>query len=329
MNMQEQIAHMIEQFSWEPVLERGESLSGSPSTIVVCGMGGSHLAAQLLAREVQTPQFIIHHDYGLPQFLTRVVKENTLVLISSYSGETEETLSAFDAALAAELPMASMTSGGTLLARSRGADIPTVVLPHEDIEPRMTLGYMLRGLASIIKDETLSGTMASVKDSVTGDQTKGAGNTLAEALGEKIPVLYASTHNASLAYILKATFNETAKIPAFWDIVPEACHNELSGYDFGAPFAATANILHPIFITDNGDHPRVQLRMELMQKLLKERGIETSTIETSHNISSLAAGVQVINTGTWAAVVLASKYGVQNAKTPIISALKEQLSNTP
>ncbi len=326
MDMQEQIARMIAQFSWKPVIENSEKLPPTPSTLVVCGMGGSHLAAELLAREVVDKQFIIHHDYGLPTI--NFPRDETLFLISSYSGETEETLSAFEAAQKAGLSIAVMTSGGTLLAKARAESLPIIVLPRENIEPRMTLGYMLRGLALLFHDVLLSDTIASVEGLLKNDIARESGAALAEELDDTLPVLYASSHNASLAYILKATFNETAKIPAFWDTFPEACHNELSGYDFGKPFTSVAQKLHSVFLTDTTDHSRVKIRMRFMRELLSERGIGTSTIELPEGQTSLAAGMQAILCGTWAAVFLAERYGVPNARTPIIAAFKEKLSDT-
>ena len=326
MDMQEQITRMIAQFSWEPVIENTEKLPPAPRTLVVCGMGGSHLAAELLAREMVDRQFVIHHDYGIPA--TDFNRDDTLFLISSYSGETEETLSAFDAAMEAHLQVAVMTSGGVLLEKARAAALPTIVLPKEEIEPRMTLGYMLRGLAALFHDEKLVHIITDAGSVLSSESAREAGAGLAEALAGEIPVLYASAHNASLAYILKATFNETAKIPAFWDTIPEACHNELSGYDFGKPFASVAQKLHSVFFTDATDHPRVKIRMRFMRELLSERGIGTSTIEVSEDQTTLAAGMQAILCGTWAAVFLAKRYEVSNAQTPIIADLKEKLADT-
>ncbi|HQU07983.1 MAG TPA: SIS domain-containing protein [Candidatus Paceibacterota bacterium] len=328
MDMQEQITRMLGQFSWEPMLERVDVRAAPPRKIIVCGMGGSHLAAELLARAAPGPAFLIHHDYGLPP-LSNTDKNGALILISSYSGETEEALSAFDAAQSAGVSMAVMTSGGRLLEEARTAALPTVVLPREDIEPRMTLGYMLRGLAGLLGDASLAARIAAVAQAVHNDRARTTGEALANALAGGVPVLYASSHNASLAYILKATFNETAKIPAFWGTVPEVCHNELSGYDFGASFAPVATQLRPIFITDTADHPRVQVRIALMRTLLEERGVATSSIEVSADNTSLAAGMQAILIGTWAAVLLAAQYEVPNAKTPLIATFKEQLVRTP
>lgn len=328
MNMQEQIAHMIEQFSWKPKVERYDDTLSSPRTVVVCGMGGSHLAAEIFAREAIAHQFIIHHDYGLP-ILSGAQKHDVLVLISSYSGDTEETLSALTAAQDENLPIVVMTSGGILLERARTDKLPAVILPREDIEPRMTLGYMLRGLAYLFNDEQIIDAIASVGKTINNTYIRTEGRALAENLIDKIPVFYASQRNMSLAYILKATFNETAKVPSFWGTIPEACHNELAGYESSEIFASTAQKLHPIFVTDVADHPRVSKRMSFVQELIEERNLRTSTIGVSENLSSFSAGIQVVLIGTWAAVFLARHYNVPDAKTPIIASLKEMLAKTP
>ena len=309
-------------------MERGEAIPSDMRTIVVCGMGGSHLAADLFARGAPEKSFIIHHDYGIP-LRAKGQERDTLYLVSSYSGETEETLSAFRAVRDENLPLVVMTSGGSLLEAARRENVPTIVIPHEDIEPRMTLGYMVRALASLFPGEDYAPVAASIPTEVDNDSAQREGEALALGLQGNIPVLYASEYNAAIAYILKATFNETAKIPAFWDTVPEACHNELSGYDFGESFTPRAQTLSPLFITDTKDNPRVGIRMRLMQEMISARNVSIHTLPLSPNLSSLAGALQIILVGTWAAVFLADFYDVPNAKTPLIARFKQKIAEIP
>lgn len=329
MSMREQISLMPSQFSWEPTYEREEKLNkDSLQGIYVCGMGGSHLGADLLLREAPALPLTIRHEYSLP-IIPEEEQLQTLVVISSYSGETEEAVDVLHTALRENIPCAVITAGGTLLDQARKANIPTIILPNDNVEPRMTLGYALRGLTKLLQEEKLFEYVKKSGEELSTDTKEKEGADLAKMLTKKIPVFYTSTRNESIGYISKITFNETSKIPAFSNTIPEACHNELSGYDSVDSSQELIQTLFPIFIIDEKDHPRVQSRMKLMQDILSDKNIQSYDIKVDVNMSSLAGAIEVIQTCTSAAVEVAKHNKVPDARTPLIDKFKQQLMKIP
>lgn len=322
--MEEQLTRFPAQFSWEPVVEHEERLT-SHTSYVLCGMGGSHLGARLLLRHDATLPLFIHNDYGLPQLPAHSLS-TTLIIVSSYSGNTEEALDSAHVALEAGLPLAVMTSGGALLSFAREHSLPTIVLPTEDIEPRMTIGYALRGIARLLEQPTLEKKLSVIGNELSLSDLKERADALVPALRHHIPLWYTSTQNHPLAYHLKATMNETAKVPSFVSVVPELCHNELSGFDVGESERTLLQSLHPVFLEDSDDDVRVTKRMHLLRDVLKERSVASSVLSIQGS-SPLVKGCATIVTGTYLALALAEAYGVPNADTPLITEFKKRMAD--
>ncbi len=330
MSMREQIADMPTQFSWEPECERTEQLLNKTfKHTFLYGMGGSHLGADLLLREVPTLPFTVRHEYGATLTLEKQHKD-TLIIISSYSGETEEMLNVLREAQRIGISCAIMTSGGTLLERARKTGIPIIIFPTEGVEPRMTLGYELRGIAYILQEKEIFKHIAQAGKDLSDISTiQKSGIEMADFITNKIPVFYTSTQNTTIGYILKIMFNESAKIPSFTNTIPEACHNELSGYD---AVDASRDLIHsllPIFITDINDHPRIRARMNLMQELFTQRNIPTYVLEIPSSMSALAGGITVLRIGAYAAMEIADRNNTPDAKTPLITEFKKRLAEIP
>jgi len=254
---------------------------------------------------------------------------NTLVVVSSYSGETEEALDVLRTALQKNIPCAAITSGGTLLAQAREASIPTIIFPKDGVEPRMTLGYAMRAITKLLKEEELFEYVKKSGAELSTNTREKEGASLVDMFTHKIPVFYTSTSNVAIGYILKITFNETAKVPAFANTIPEACHNELSGYDAVASSKEIIHTLLPVFVNDEEDHPRVRARMNLMREIFAKRNIPAIEFTITPHISSLAGAIEVIQTGTSVAVELAKRDGVPDAHTPIIDDFKHLLAKIP
>mgnify|MGYP002277871657 CR=1 FL=1 len=329
MSMREQISLMPAQFHWEPTYERENKLSkDSLQNVFLCGMGGSHLGADLLLREAPALPLTVRHEYSLP-IIPEEQLAHTLVIVSSYSGETEEALDVLHTALQENIPCAAITSGGTLLAQARDAGIPTIIFPKDGVEPRMTLGYALRALTKLLNEEELFANIKKSGEELSTDTREKEGASLADIFAHKIPVFYTSTRNVAVGYILKITLNETAKIPAFANTIPEACHNELSGYDAVASSKEIIHTLLPVFVTDEKDHPRIRARMRLMREIFTKREISSCEMAIAPQLSSLAGAIEVIQTGTSVAVELAKRDGVPDAHTPIIDDFKQRLAKIP
>lgn len=316
--MEEQLTSLPAQFSWEPKYET-VTHADARSRYIVCGMGGSHLAASLLLRHEPSLPISIHHDYDIP-FGNYT---NALIVLSSYSGDTEEVIDAAQAAVRANLPAVAITTGGRLADFARANNIPLILLPDTGAEPRGAFGYELLALAYVI-DPSLAEAVREIGRNVSPESKKDLGVEVGAALDGRIPLIYASTSNEIVARVWKIFFNETAKVPAFSYSVPEFCHNELSGFDIADTTEDLSARFVAIFLTDEQDNPRNTLRMEIARDLLNERGIDTLAVPLE-GAAPLTKALEGIATGVYAALTLAQKYGVPDAETPLIAEFKERM----
>jgi len=306
------------------------------TSVVVTGMGGSALAALmvkvLLSKELTIP-FDIIRGYDLPAYVNR----NTLVIASSYSGNTEETLSALEQAVRKEAQIGILSSGGRLTDIAANYDIAHVALPS-GAQPRMAMIYNLRGLFSLLEKfgvtsrkwlkelEELSDWLEDETDRWTPDvpTDKNLAKQLAlDAIG-KTPVFYGSPLTAPLAYKWKISWNETAKNVAFWNEFPEFNHNEFMGWvshPVEKPFAVF-DIVSPL------DTPRVRQRFELSDRLLSGLRPHALTLELK--------GETLLAQFMWGAILadFASTYAailnnVDPTPVVLIEKLKKELADNP
>lgn len=321
--MEEQILRFTKQFSWEPELLRPERLPKNPSHIIVCGMGGSHLGARLLLRHDPTINLLIHSDYGLPRESPERLR-TALIVASSYSGETEETIDAARTAVESGLSVAVITTGGNLADFAQEHSLPLIIVPKEGVEPRMAVGAFMLALARLMQNTDLEKEIRHVgtRIDVRGGQTNG--EMIAQRLVGSIPIIYASTLNAPLAYFWKIALNETSKVPAFYNLFPEVCHNELSGFDSSEHMHLLSSNLHVLFLHDDNDHPRINKRIRIMQGLLEVRGIAVTNIDLTGN-TGLEKALQGSLAGVWAALELAKLHKTPDAATPLITEFKSKM----
>ncbi|MBI4272842.1 hypothetical protein HY621_03245, partial [Candidatus Uhrbacteria bacterium] len=222
--MSDAIKNFAKQFSYEPIIENGDGFA-SKQKVIVAGMGGSALAAGLLKTWNPDLDIRVHKDYGLP-FIVESEKADTLVIVSAYSGNTEETLDAYASAGKHGIARAVITVGGKLLEAVKKDGMPYIQLPNTGIQPRSALGFSFKahlkflGLTDALKE------ISSLSKEFDPMSFEEDGKKIAKELKEHVPVLYASARNESIAYNWKIKFNETGKIPAFYNVLPELNHNE-------------------------------------------------------------------------------------------------------
>jgi glucose/mannose-6-phosphate isomerase len=245
---------------------------------------------------------------------------------SSYSGNTEEIISFFEAARARGLNLAVVASGGRLLDLAREHGVPYAALPTDGIQPRVAIGYALKALLALMGREDLAAEVTALALSLKPAERKGEGAALAGRLAGRAPLIYAGTRHWPLAYAWKITFNETAKRLAFANVLPEANHNELEGFDGPeAERAALAEGYAPIFLTDPAGDARLARRFEVLEQLLTGRGLHAETVP-------LAGGTvweKIFNSwflANWTALALAQTRGLDPAAVPLIEELKKRLS---
>lgn len=252
-----------------------------PKNLFILGMGGSALPGEILKiyfekNKISTPLFLIQ-DY-MDLFLA---KEKDLIVAISYSGNTEETISAFLEAKKRKLSLTTITSGGKLAEISQKEKINFVRIPA-GLPPRFALGYLFSALYQILINSGVirrsSEEILKLEKELKPEKLEKRGKILAKALKNKIPIVYASRINFPLAKIWKIKFNENAKIPAFCNFFPELNHNEMVGFTKILNYKVNLGTFSIVMIRDAEDHPRNKKRMNLTEKILKEKGVEIKNI---------------------------------------------------
>ncbi|MEJ7660489.1 MAG: SIS domain-containing protein [Hymenobacter sp.] len=241
--------------AWPKLLELGWEAGGLPSEqqaslkakrqIVCCGMGGSAIGAGIVGDylvDQLTVPYLVVRDYDLPPF----VDEDTLVLCLSYSGGTEETLSAYAQAKQRGAAVLAVATGGTLLTQAATDDVPALRFEYPG-QPRVSLpimvGLLLRlfGELGYVSDQSAAvnaagATLASLAQ--TSERDPSAAEALAAELAGMVPIVYGAGFLAEAARRLKGEANENSKQTAGWEVLPEQNHNALVGYEFPADMPA-------------------------------------------------------------------------------------------
>jgi len=319
--MKEAIKDFIKQLKFEPIIENREKLI-STKNFIVCGMGGSHLAADLLKAWSPSSNLVIHHDYGLPALSDNL--NNYLIIISSYSGNTEEAIDGFNEAIAKKLPVACVSTGGKLLELAIKYKKPYIKIPDTGIEPRSALGFSIVSLLKLMKEEQALLEIKKIADDIDVDKAEKEGKILAGKLKNFIPIIYTSTRNEPIAYNWKIRFNETGKIPSFYNTLPELNHNEMVGFDGEKKTEKLLKNFYFIFLEDKTDHPRILLRMEILKEILKKKGfpIETLKLEGKNIWEKIFF---CLLTADWTAYYTAQQYGLKARETEIIDRFKKTI----
>ncbi|HCM36755.1 MAG: bifunctional phosphoglucose/phosphomannose isomerase [Candidatus Wildermuthbacteria bacterium RIFCSPLOWO2_02_FULL_47_9c] len=320
--MEEAIRNFPKQFAWEPKIANFEKWKAL-GKYILCGMGGSHLPGDIFQNVVPGFDLTVHQDYGLPRWRDDVLRR-TLIIVSSYSGNTEEALSSFEEALKNGYPIAAISTGGDLLIRANQHGVPYIEIPDTDIQPRSALGFTFKALAKMVgrDDVAEEATVVGEQLAETAGMFEQRGRELAVMLRGKVPIIYASNKNYSIAYNWKIRFNETAKIPAFFNTFPELNHNEMSAFDATDPTKELCDKFHFIFLVDTVDHVRIRRRMDILEQQLVERGFEVEIV--SLGVGSMLDKIfSSILTADWAAFYTAKMYDRDPEQVPMIEEFKK------
>ncbi len=305
-----------EQLAFDPVIENGEGFS-APRQAILAGMGGSHLAGDLLKSWDPSMPLEIWSDYGLPEEMMHEV----LVIACSYSGNTEEVLDAYATAKGRELKVLAISTGGKLLEHAKQDGIPFIQIPDIGIQPRAALGFMAKAILKALgNDRGLSEITGCAIAADNGMEEK-----ITEHLRGAIPVIYSSRRNSALAQIWKIKFNEGSKIPAFWNVFPELNHNEMQGLDSNG-IAQAKDILRFVFLTDADDGERIAKRMAATRKILEDKGCRVieAPLAGSGRFGRLFGSLGLAD---GVAARLAGKYGVDPENTVLIEEFKKTIAS--
>lgn len=276
-----QFLDLLDQFpdqiqnSWE-IGGRVQPPDINPDSVLVCGMGGSGISGGLLDQfTVGTSSVPIKSNrfYELPEW----VDDSTLVIVVSYSGNTEETLSCYDGAIDRGATCVAITSNGELEMRARDDDQTVINIPPE-LPPRCAAGYLFVPLIHVLDklgvadrptdeayreacDECLA-----VTESFAPDNEDNRALTIARRLKGTIPIIYGSQDTtAVLARRFKNQLNENAKSFAVYNQLPELHHNEIMSWDHLGDDPEQYSV---VFLRDQGEHERVQKRFDLTRDIL-------------------------------------------------------------
>ena len=317
--MYEAIKNFSKQFEYEPVVENEAKLKKF-SKFIVCGMGGSNLVANLL--KIRNPELdiISHKSYGLPALDKKTLKQN-LVIISSYSGNTEETIDAFRTAVKNNLSVAVITTSGKLLDLAKKTKKPYIQLPHMGIQPRAALGFNALALVKLMGEKNLQRELKSLVGTLKSYEFERVGKALAKKLKGHLPVIYSSLKNHAIAYNWKIKFNETGKIPAFINYFPELNHNEMTGFDSIDSTRELSRNVCFIFLKDMADNPRIVKRMNVTERLFRERGFPVE-VAMINGISPLHKIFSSLLLADWVAYHIAGEYGTEAEQVPMVEELK-------
>jgi glucose/mannose-6-phosphate isomerase len=301
--------------------------------VLVLGMGGSAIAADILAdlQEADGGAPVeVHRGYGRGE----PPDNRTLLIVSSYSGNTEETLSAFDRAWKQGQMAVAMTHGGALAGRCAVMDVPVFMVDVEG-EPRCTLGYGLFGMLGMLQRLQLgherSGAvveaireMQALLKEVAPDQplARNRAKALAEELHGRVPVVIGAEILRAVAARWKAQVMENAKGLAFSEALPEWDHNGIEGLRFPSPVEVP---LSYVLLESPLYHQRVGLRFKLSAEAILEHGFPCSS-HTPQGRSRLAQMMTAVLFGDFVSYYLAILNHVDPASTPNLDRLKRGMA---
>ncbi len=288
--------------------------------LMVCGMGGSAIGGDLAAAALGdrlTRPLVTVRGYELPSW----AKPEWTVLCSSYSGETEETLSCFAAAEALGARRLVASTGGALVEGAREAGVPVIGLPGI-LQPRAAVAYMfaiaaevaaLAGIAPRVNAE-IEDAAGFLEDGRAGLSERAA--EIRERIGRAVPVIVGADLTVPVARRWKTQVNENAKLPAFFSELPEADHNELCGWQ-GDAFVA-------VMLEDGDQHPRERRRFELTAEAIAAAGAEVVRVETEGE-TRVARLLWATMLGDLVSLALADAHGVDPLPVEAIEGFKAAL----
>ena len=304
------------------------------ASIVVCGMGGSAIAGDVLAA-VAAPRLRIPVTVVRTPELPEFCGPHTLVVASSYSGETSETLGLFEEAAVRGCRILSITSGGTLGERSAELGVGRVLAPG-GLMPRAAFGHLALGALGALEAMGIAPSHADDVDEAvalmdevmaeSGPDVTGPSNpakALALAIGERVPVVWGADGIASVAATRwKTQFNENAKVPAFAAALPELDHHEVVGWSpgRGEGFAVIA-------LRHAGEHGDVATRFPLSEEIARRSGADVHEVE-ARGRSDLARLLTLVQIGDLVSTYLGLAHGVDPSPIEAITTLKRALAGT-
>lgn len=315
----------------------GRRAEGLPSGdgvlhVVVAGMGGSGVAGDMIrglfAARIPVPVVVVK-GYTLPEFCGR----SSVVLAASFSGNTEETLSAYAQAVDRGCRVVAISAGGELASLARHDDVPHVPLRPDIPMPRAALGNLTAVPVGVLEAmglvphvgpdlERAARLVDGLAERLGPDRpvAENPAKELAAWIGGRTPVVWGSEGLAEAAALRwKSQVNENAKGPAFWSWFPELDHNDVEGWSAGtgAPYAG-------IVLRHRGEHPRTAARVAATLEAVADAGLEVRQVEAEGS-TAFERLFSLVMLGDFATTYLGVLRGRDPYPIPVLTSLKERL----
>ncbi len=334
----ENMWNLMESFPdhWDEVCELTSDISLSVDTgkiqnICFAGMGGSAIGADLIRayslNSCPHPVQVNRH-YNIPNY----VNENTLFIACSFSGNTEETLTALDSALEKGAQVIAVTSGGKLKRLAEEYDFDYIKIPG-GMPPRAALAYSFVPLFRIFDElgyleedkSVLDSTHKLLKDGVSNykDMDGNDALALAEEMNGSLPVIYSDAlmmEPVNLRW--RGQIEENSKMLAYGNLIPEMNHNEIVGWEHISHLAGRLTV---VMLKDREDNPRVLKRMEIVKELVMDQALSVIEISTIGE-SKLERIFSLVQLADWVSMYLALLNEIDPTPIAKIDILKSKLA---
>lgn len=294
------------------------------NNIVLTGLGGSGIGGSIVQNfifdKAKVP-FVVNKDYFLPAF----VNKDSLVIVSSYSGNTEETLAAMKQAIKMKATVVCVTSGGKIAELANIKGIDCILLPA-GLPPRACLGYSMTQLLFILKhfavinynfEKDFKASIKLLNQESKSIQAKA--RSLAKKLYGKTPIIYAASDMEGLAVRFRQQINENGKMLCWHHVIPEMNHNELVGW------RTKDDSKHVVIFRNEDDYERVQLRIDINKKVIKKYTSNVTELY-SKGKSYWEHVFYLVHLTDWVSVYLAELGSYDPSEIEVINYLKGELA---
>lgn len=294
------------------------------SNVILTGLGGSGIGGSIVQNfvfdKLKIP-FIVNKDYFLPAF----VGKDSLVIVSSYSGNTEETIAAMQQALKAKATVVCITSGGKVAEIAKKKNLDCLLLPA-GMPPRSCIGYSMTQVLYILQyfglinynfEKDYKAAIKKMKDDSKEFHKKA--KALAKKLNGKLPVIYSGPEFEGVAVRFRQQINENSKMLCWHHVIPEMNHNELVGWKDKDPNKVV------VILRNEDDYERVQMRMDINKQVIKK--YTPNIIEIySEGKGYFEKVFYFIHLTDWVSVYLADMHGQDATEVKVIDFLKNSLA---
>ncbi len=302
--------------------ERKLKAQTKPDAVVVVGMGGSGLAGELLQKLTPYVKLAVPvipwKNFGFPHL---PYAKHPLYLFVSFSGNTKEVLDGITRLLRAKrgATVGVVTAGGKLEAIARERELPTATFQAGGLEPRQATGLLFYGCLTLLRHVWNSVEAPDLRTRIRPERLRGEAKRIARAIGSKGVAIIAEANEAHLAYYWKAHLNEAGKTFASWNVLPEANHNEIVGFEL-----KLKNII-TLFLAGNPKDKRAEKIREVTESAIRRFGNETITVQVPGK-NPLERTMHSLALAGLTSIEVAGEKRVDPQETRIIAEIKKRIS---